>query len=365
MKLLVSGLFVFVALLSSCDETITLEKRRQEAAGVLFTAYANDYQEAEQAGHDLQMLCSGLVHTGWDALRDREVIAAMRVAWLRASLAQFRAEGTADLLNVQGSATNSDDFLVPGVFRATYYEAAIAEHPDPDPFDALGFVGAMAVERILYADTIRREMVVYELALPGALEPSFPRDAMQSTRFCNDLVGDWVAELNAKAARWQAEDPSAWTIDQQLRLGQRVWPSEGEAFDGMCQGKGPAIYSGTELQHLRARLDSRTRNLELQRTWIEAVPAGREVLAELYGAQSRVMMVYDQLPGQALPLALGQPTLDAATAVAREEQRQMLVMQIAILTFAGGYGTVAYFESTLLDLLRSYEKEEKASMPEL
>jgi hypothetical protein len=75
------------------------------------------------------------------------------------------------------------------------FEREAELHLDARAFDATGFVGMHAIERILWSDAIPPAVVVFEQPLVGYVVPRTPRDADEARAFRDDLCAHLVTQV--------------------------------------------------------------------------------------------------------------------------------------------------------------------------
>jgi iron uptake system component EfeO len=179
----------------------TDDQHRAEAVHGLHDAYLVELQTLLSAAEDLQRAAPLPPDRGWDAIKDRAAIAAMKGAWIRARTAYERVEGAlAPLfpdLDVSIDA-RYDDFL-----------AQLGPRGDDDLFDDEGVTGMHAIERILYSDVTPQRVITFEASLPGYVPAAFPATAAQATEFESKLCGKLVADAGALLSQWTPADIDA------------------------------------------------------------------------------------------------------------------------------------------------------------
>lgn len=213
--------------------------------------------------------------------------ARMRVHWHEARVRYERVEGAIAILFPQ---TDAD---VDG-----RYEHVAERGTDTEPLDDRGFVGMHAIERVLWADASRPEVIAFERALPGYVPPR-PLEGEADARafregLCARLVRD-LAAMEAALAPVALDPQTAWrgiqgSIEEQaekLRLG--------------TTGQSESRYADHTLADMRANLEGGRAVLEAFATEIEALPDGPERLRRLREGLSQLDETYRAIEGDGLP----------------------------------------------------------------
>src|SRR5262245_16987829 len=197
--------------------------------------------ELADAARDLAAAAPEPRGRGWDAREDAPALAAMKAAWTRARLAYELVEGAvAKMFPESDVATDAryDDFL--GVLGPVGDEA---------PFDDRGVTGMHAVERILWSDAVRPEVVDFEKGLPGYRAPAFPATEAEARAFKRQLLGKLVrdvAELRSQmgALVLDAAFVVAGTVDLAMEQVEKV--------DRAATGQEESRYAQVTMRDLRA-----------------------------------------------------------------------------------------------------------------
>jgi iron uptake system component EfeO len=213
--------------------------------------------------------------------------ARMRAHWREARVRYERVEGAIAILFPQ---TDAD---VDG-----RYEHVAERSTDAEPLDDRGFVGMHAIERVLWAETPRPDVIAFERALPGYV-PARPLSSEGDVRsfrdgLCARLVRD-LAAMEAALAPVALDPQTAWrgiqgSIEEQaekVRLG--------------TTGQSESRYAGHTLADMRANLEGGRAVLEAFATEIEALPDGSERLRRLREGFSELEEAYRAIEGDDLP----------------------------------------------------------------
>ncbi|MDW8362415.1 MAG: EfeM/EfeO family lipoprotein [Myxococcales bacterium] len=224
---------------------------------------------------------------GWSIAADRGAVQAMRAAWSRGRVHYERIEGAIAILFPE------TDLAIDGRF-----EHVAARRPDDDPFDAHGFVGMHAIERILWSDAIPEPVVQFERALPGWREPRTPSNATEARAFREGLCARLVEDVSSmtRALGPVALDPAtAWrgvlgSVEEQA-----------EKVQLGATGQDESRYAGSTLADMRANLEGGLRVLEAFRPWLEATPGGAAARDRIRERFERLAREYARTAGDALP----------------------------------------------------------------
>jgi iron uptake system component EfeO len=225
--------------------------------------------------------------TGWSDATDPAAVAAMRAAWKDAHRAYQGLDGAADLL------FPDLDKVLDGA-----YEDALAAGPDEDPFDAEGFVGLHAVERILWADAIPPHVVAAESALPGYVPAFFPVSELQAAEFHYDLCARLVSDAEALVERVASLDLGS---PDGYEAGVRLVEQQVGKVTAAGQGLDESRYSDTTLADMRADVAAARATHEAYRPWLAAKPGGSAMDADVEAGFTRLDAAYAAVAGDGLP----------------------------------------------------------------
>ncbi len=214
-----------------------------------------------------------------------------RARWRDARLHYERIEGAIAVLFPETDRDVDDRFEHVAELRA-----------ETDPFDAEGFIGMHAIERVLWGPEIwaRGEpaaVIAFERALVHPADPIALDDTTRD-RFeaglCARLVRD-LRRMEDTLGPVALDPETAWrgvtgSIEEQaekVRLG--------------TTGQSESRYAGHTLADMRGNLDGGVAVLEAFASEIEALPDGRERLSRLREGLARLREAYDASPGDDLP----------------------------------------------------------------
>ncbi|HEY6036641.1 MAG TPA: EfeM/EfeO family lipoprotein [Kofleriaceae bacterium] len=244
---------------------------------------------------------------GWDATTDAAALISMKSAWRDARIAYEHVEGaTAPIFPDEDYTMDAryDDFL-----------AKLGPAGDPDPFDDRGATGMHAIERILYAPTIRPEVIEFESQLPGYKAAAWPANAGEADEFktvlCQKLLDDAI-QLHAE---WTPANIDIGPAFQGL-IG--LMNEQKEKVNLAATGEEESRYANATLFDLRNNLAGTTKIYDLFQPWILAkggdmdahIQAGFQHLDDLYTASGQG----DSLPATPATWSSDMPTAtDLAT----------------------------------------------------
>ena len=224
---------------------------------------------------------------GWSIEHDRASIEAMRAAWRRARVAYEHVEGAIAILFPE------TDAAIDGRFER---EAEL--HLDARPFDASGFVGMHAIERILWSDAIPPAVVVFEQPLVGYVVPRTPRDADEARAFRDELCAHLVARVRGmqralgpvaldNATAWRGIEGSIEEQSEKVLLG--------------TTGQDESRYAAITLADMRANLEGARAVLRAFGPVMAAHPEAEAHRAPIEAGLAELERTYDAIEGDALP----------------------------------------------------------------
>ena len=222
---------------------------------------------------------------GWTYAADSLAVDAARAEWRRARAAYEHVEGAIAV-------------LYPDLDFATdaRYEDALAERGEADLFDAEGFTGVHAVERILWADDHPAEVVAFESALPGYQPAAFPADADEATRLHDALCGRLVDDTATMEADFE---PLALDSAAAFRGVIGSMEEQLEKVNLAATGEDESRYARFTLADMRANLEGGRAIYGAFQPWLaEAAP---EVDTDVVAGFDRIEAAYADIEGDAVP----------------------------------------------------------------
>lgn len=222
---------------------------------------------------------------GWSLEADRDAVDRMRADWRRARAAYEHVEGAIAILFPETDADIDDR-----------YERVAELTRDDRPFDGVGFIGMHAVERVLWSESQRPEVIAFESTLHGYVAPRTPHDVDEATAFRDGLVARLVTDVSAME---QALGPLALDAATAYRGIQGSLEEQLEKLRLDAIGQSESRYADTTLADMRANVEGGARILEafapLVRTLADGEPRQR-LLAARWGA---LVTLYGE--GDAMP----------------------------------------------------------------
>jgi iron uptake system component EfeO len=275
---------------------------RAEVAGSMHTAMTQNLADMVQAARELQ---AAAPIRGWNVVTDAAAINKMRDAWKRIRVAWEQVEGAIapmfSDLNITMDSRYEDFLLGPG------------SHGDPYLFDANGVIGMHAIERILFAPVTRREVVTFEIALPGYRQAAYPATDNEAIAFKTQLVQRLIDDASLLASSWKPEDVNIAAAYQGM---VDLMNEQQDKVRRAANGAEESRYSNITLADLRNNLTGTHQAYELFREWIHSKSPALSSDQLVQDQFSSLKSVYALTPGESLPTAPpgwnpGNPTLDS------------------------------------------------------
>jgi iron uptake system component EfeO len=221
---------------------------------------------------------------------DDAAIADMREAWKRMRTAYEQVEGAVVAL------FPGTDVTLDGRYEQliTSFEAA----GDSYSYDARGFVGMHAIERILFAPLVRAEVVAFERTLPGYRPPSYPATDADAISFKTVLVQRLIDDADALRGQWQ---PTAIDLGS-VYVGLMGVMNEQKAKVSLAvTGEEESRYANVTLHDLRSNVGGTQEMYGLFRAWILSKDAGEAPDARVLTKLGELATVYAAPASDALP----------------------------------------------------------------
>jgi iron uptake system component EfeO len=236
---------------------------------------------------------------------DREAaILEMRDAWRRARTSYEQIEGVVVAL------FPDTDVTLDGRYEelVVSFEAA----GDSYSFDARGFTGMHAIERVLFAPLVRSEVLALESKLPGYRPPSYPETDDDAISFKTVLVEQLIDDIEALRRRWE---PAAIDIGAVYGGLMGTLTEQKDKVSLAATGEEESRYANVTLSDLRSNVGGTQAVYGMFRAWILSKDAGERPDARVLGKLDELAAVYAASPGDALPEApddwsAGEPTPD-------------------------------------------------------
>jgi iron uptake system component EfeO len=258
-----------------------------------------DLADLADAARELQ---AAAPETAWSAA-DPAAITAMRTAWRKTRVAYEHVEGaTAPIFaDFDGSMdARYDDYLI-----------ELGAAGDPDPFDGEGVTGMHGIERILFADEIRDNVIEFEESLPGYSVARFPETDEEALAFKNELVQRLIDDADELHAQWQ---PAAIDIGGAFVGLIGLMNEQQEKVDLASTGEEESRYANVTLFDLRNNLEGTRQIYDLFVPWILSHEGGADANEEIQAQLDALDDLYTDAPGDALPDVPATWSSDAPTA---------------------------------------------------
>jgi iron uptake system component EfeO len=214
----------------------------------------------------------------WDA----GAIAAMRSAWRDTRIAYEHVEGAIAPIFPE------TDFAIDA-----RYDDFLSEGADDNLFDGQGVTGMHAIERVLFADQIRPEVVAFESALPGYHEAAFPATDAEAMAFKTGLAQRLIDDVDGLKTQWQ---PAAIDIGAAYVGLVGLMNEQKEKVDLAATGEEESRYANVTLFDLRNNREGTAQVYDAFRAWIATKAGGTDsdtqieqrlnALADLYAGTS-------------------------------------------------------------------------------
>ncbi len=266
--------WIALALVGCADKTD--DDYRAEITAAMHDTVDTELVELAAAARELQ--AAAPAH-GWTA----DGVAPMRAAWRRARVAYEHVEGALAPI------FPDIDFAIDA-----RYDDYLAQLPagDSDPFDGVGVTGMHAIERILFADQIRDEVVAFESTLPGYQPAAMPATDADAIAFRTGLAQRLVDDIDALRAQWQ---PANIDIGAAYIGMVGLMNEQKEKVDRAATGEEESRYANVTLFDLRNNREGTSRVYGVFRAWIAskggdasdaAIRDRLDALGALYGDES-------------------------------------------------------------------------------
>jgi iron uptake system component EfeO len=226
----------------------------------------------------------------WSATADATAITDMREAWKRTRIAYEHVEGaTAPIFaGLDGSLdARYDDYL-----------AELVPDGDDNLFDDEGVTGMHGIERILFAPTIRSEVIEFESDLEGYQPARFPQTTEEAMAFKTALCQKLVDDAKSLRDQWQ---PAAIDIGVAYQGLVGLMNEQAEKVNLAATGEEESRYANITLFDLRNNLEGTQKAYELFRDWIQSKPDGDAPDSTIASRLAALTTLYASMPGDSLP----------------------------------------------------------------
>jgi iron uptake system component EfeO len=292
-------LAVLITSLAACTDK-TDEDYRADVVVSIHDSIGSDLDDLVQAARSLQAASPS---RAWNEVADMMAITNMREAWKHARIAYEHIEGA--IVS-----------LFPGVdaaLDARYDEslAKLGSAGDQDLFDGRGVTGMHAIERILFAPTIRSEVIAFESGLPGYKPAAYPATDEEAIEFKTVLVQLLIDKASGLRKQW---NPNVVDIGTAYRGLVGLMHEAKEKVNLATTGEEESRYANITLFDLRNNLDGTQKVYNLFRDWIRSKSAGAEYDSSLQQKFDELATLYSTVTSDSLPAAPLDWSRDAPTA---------------------------------------------------
>jgi len=225
---------------------------------------------------------------GWNSTKDAAAVTSMKASWRKARAAYEHVEGAIAVL-----------FPELDVSTDQRYDAFLMDDgPDQNLFDGEGVTGVHALERILWADSIRPEVVAFEKELTGYKTAAFPATKAEAEDFKSKLAARLVTDVTTMRAQFLplALDQSAAYRGVIGSIAEQV-----EKTEKAATGEEESRYANETLADMRANLAGGLATVDAFKDLLVAQTGGADLDTKIRAGMKRLQDAYDAHPGAALP----------------------------------------------------------------
>jgi iron uptake system component EfeO len=275
-------------LLAACAEKSDADYRA-EITTSLHDSIGAELAALVQGARELQ---ASAPNHAWDATADAAAITTMQGAWKRTRVAYEHVEGAIVALFPEIDTT----------LDARYEDMAgkLGSDGDLDLFDGRGVTGMHAIERILYAPTIRPEVLTFERALTGYQPAAYPTTDDDAISFKTVLVQLLIDDVNELRKQWQLTAIDIGSVYQGL-VG--LMNEQTDKVNRGATGQEESRYANLTLFDLRQNLEGTQEVYGLFREWVRSKAAGGESDATLQRKFDELATLYAATTSDSLPVA--------------------------------------------------------------
>lgn len=269
---------LFLALAACSDKSDA--EYKADVTSSMYASIAADLADLTQAAKDLQAAAPTRVWTDAD-------VTAMRAAWKRTRIAYEHVEGaTAPIFpHLDGSMdARYDDFLVEGA--------------DDNLFDDQGVTGMHAIERILFAQDVRQEVIDFENTLPGYMAAAYPTNDGEAMAFKTKLVQKLIDDCAQLESEWK---PATIDIGAAYQGLVGLMNEQAEKVSLAATGEEESRYANITLFDLRTNLEGTRKIYALFQPWIQSKDGGDASDAKIEAQLSELATLYTENTGDNLP----------------------------------------------------------------
>ena len=278
-------------LLAACsDDAKSDAEFAQDVANAMHDSLQGDLADLVQASKDLQAAAPTPSGRGWDATADAAAISAMKAAWRRTRVAYEHIEGAL--------APIFPDIDVAIDFRYDDFLAGLGQEGDDDLFDDEGVTGMHAIERILYSNQIRDEVVRFESTLPGYQPARFPETAAEAMAMKTKLLQKLIDDTTTLQAQWT---PARVDIEAAFDGLVSLMNEQQEKVNKAATGEEESRYADMTLFDLRNNLEGTNKIYVLFSDWLKARSGGAAIDKNISDGMASLQTLYATYTGDSVP----------------------------------------------------------------
>jgi iron uptake system component EfeO len=215
-------------------------------------------------------------------------LTTMKAEWRKARVAYEHVEGAIAVL-----------FPELDVATDERYDGFLTElGPDDNLFDGQGVTGIHAIERILWSDAPRAEVVAFEKELKGYKAAALPASMTEAGDFKSKLCSKLVADATKMRDDFKplALDPATayrgviGSMEEQL-----------EKVTLAASGEEESRYADETLADMRANVEGGVATHGAFRAWLRASKDGAAIDDRITAGFLRINTAYAETPGRKLP----------------------------------------------------------------
>lgn len=263
---------------SAAADMLTTNQARDLALIAVKNYITTNLNELVEATKALQLAAPTPDNDGWSNNTDRPAVDSMKASWRRMRQTYEHIEGAIAVL-----------FPDVDVAIDERYDGFLETMADLYLFDGTGVTGVHAIERILWSDQTRTEVIDFEKGLKGYKAAAFPKTRQEAEDFKTKLVGAMITEVTGMRDLFKplALDPAAayrgviGSIAEQL---EKITKAE--------TGEEESRYSNETLADMRFNVEGGLATHEAFRPWLLLTPMGPSLDTKIRDGFKRLSDAY-------------------------------------------------------------------------
>jgi iron uptake system component EfeO len=273
---------------SNSESTPGSMTAEQAALGDVKTYVSSNLDQLVTATAELRTAAPAADDDGWNATRDAAAVTAMKTAWRKARAAYEHVEGAIAVL-----------FPELDVSTDERYDGFLETGADNNLFDDQGATGIHAIERILWSDTIRAEVVDFEKVLTGYKAAAFPATRAEAQDFKDKLAARLVSDVTMMRDMF---GPLMLDSGAAYRGVMGSMAEQIEKIDLAATGAEESRYSNETLADMRSNLAGGLATVDAFKPWLISKTGGADLDAKIRAGFQRISTAYTAIPGATLPV---------------------------------------------------------------